>query len=73
VTNKKEKRRRKNKTSQSPEETVNMINTIWSEYDHLPLHHSLRRRMILAYQQSSVLLVRRSLTRLSATLDRVST
>jgi hypothetical protein len=28
VTNKKDKRRRKNKTSQSPEETVNMINTI---------------------------------------------
>jgi hypothetical protein len=33
--NKKNRRRRKYKTSQSPEETVNMINTIQSEYDHL--------------------------------------
>jgi hypothetical protein len=32
---KKKNRRRKNKTSQSPKETVNMINTIRSEYDHL--------------------------------------
>ena len=29
------RRRRKNKTSQPQEETVNMINTFWSEYDHL--------------------------------------
>jgi hypothetical protein len=28
-------RRRKNKVSQSPEETINMINTLQSEYDHL--------------------------------------
>jgi hypothetical protein len=35
VTRKKKNRRRKNKTSQSLEETVNMINVIWSEYDHL--------------------------------------
>jgi hypothetical protein len=35
VVKKKMKNRRKNKTSQSPEETVNMINTIQSEYDHL--------------------------------------
>jgi hypothetical protein len=35
VTKKKKNRRRKNKTSQSPEETINIINTIWSEYDHL--------------------------------------
>jgi hypothetical protein len=35
VTKKKKNRRRKNKTSQSPEETINIINTIRSEYDHL--------------------------------------
>jgi hypothetical protein len=35
VAKNKKNRRRKNKTSQSPEETVNMINTIQSEYDHL--------------------------------------
>jgi hypothetical protein len=32
---KKKNRRRKNKTDQSPEETINIINTILSEYDHL--------------------------------------
>jgi hypothetical protein len=35
VTKKKNKRRRKNKISQSREEIVNIINTIQSEYDHL--------------------------------------
>jgi hypothetical protein len=35
LTNKKKNRRRKNKTSQSPEETINIINTIQLEYDHL--------------------------------------
>ena len=35
VTKKKKNRRRKNKTSQPQEETVNMINTLSSEYDHL--------------------------------------
>jgi hypothetical protein len=35
VAKKKKNKRRKNKISQSPEETVNMINTIQSEYDHL--------------------------------------
>jgi hypothetical protein len=35
VAKKKKNRRRKNKTSQSPEDTVNMINTIQLEYDHL--------------------------------------
>jgi hypothetical protein len=29
------RRRRKNKTRQPQEETVSMINTLWSEYDHL--------------------------------------
>ena len=32
---KKNNRRRKNKTSQPQEETLNMINTLWSKYDHL--------------------------------------
>jgi hypothetical protein len=35
VTKKKKSRRRKNKTSQSLKETINIINTIRSEYDHL--------------------------------------
>jgi hypothetical protein len=35
VTKKKKNRRKKNKTSQSPKETINIINTIQSEYDHL--------------------------------------
>jgi hypothetical protein len=36
MTKKKNNRRKgKNKASQSLEETVNMINTLWSEYDHL--------------------------------------
>jgi hypothetical protein len=35
MTKKKNNRRRKNKASQSPEEIVNMINTLQSEYDHL--------------------------------------
>jgi hypothetical protein len=35
VTKKKKNRRRKNKTDQSPEETINIINTIRSEYDDL--------------------------------------
>jgi hypothetical protein len=35
VTKKKKNRRRKNKTSQSPKEKINIINTIQSEYDHL--------------------------------------
>jgi hypothetical protein len=35
VTKKKNRRRRKNKISQSPKEIVNIINTIRSEYDHL--------------------------------------
>jgi hypothetical protein len=35
VTEKKNRRRWKNKTSQSPQETVNMINTLQSKYDHL--------------------------------------
>jgi hypothetical protein len=35
MTKKKNRRRRKNKTGQSPEETINIINTIRSEYDHL--------------------------------------
>ena len=36
VTKKKNnRRRRKNKARQSPEESVNMINTLQSEYDHL--------------------------------------
>jgi hypothetical protein len=35
VAKNKNNKRRKNKTIQSPEETVNMINTIQSEYDHL--------------------------------------
>jgi hypothetical protein len=50
VTKKKNRRRRKNKTSQSPEEIVNIINTIQLEYDTFSLYHSLRRRMILAYR-----------------------
>jgi hypothetical protein len=32
---KKNRSRKKNKTSQSPKETINIINTIRSEYDHL--------------------------------------
>jgi hypothetical protein len=32
---KKKNRTRKNRANQSPEETINMINTILSEYDHL--------------------------------------
>ena len=35
MTKKKNNRRRKNKIRQSPEESVNMINTLRSEYDHL--------------------------------------
>jgi hypothetical protein len=36
VTKKKNnRRRRKNTASQSPEETINMINTLWPEYGHL--------------------------------------
>ena len=35
VTKKKNRRRRKNKVRQSQEESVNMINTLRSEYDHL--------------------------------------
>jgi hypothetical protein len=35
VAKKKKNRRRKNKTSQSPEETINMINIIQLVYDHL--------------------------------------
>jgi hypothetical protein len=35
MTKKKNNRRRKNKAGQSPEEIVNMINTLRSEYDHL--------------------------------------
>jgi hypothetical protein len=54
---KKNIRRRKNKTSQSPEETVNMINTIQSEYDHL-LAPPFLRRMTLAYRRSSIPLVK---------------
>jgi hypothetical protein len=33
--NKNNRRKRKNKVRQSPEESVNMINTLRSEYDHL--------------------------------------
>jgi hypothetical protein len=47
---KKNMRKRKNKTSQSPKEIVNIINTIRSKYDHLLAHHSLRRRVILLYR-----------------------
>jgi hypothetical protein len=73
VTKKKKNRgRRKNKTSQSPEETINMINTIQSTTNS-SLHHSLLRRMTLAYRRSSVPSVRRSSTRPSAMLDQVST
>jgi hypothetical protein len=35
LTKKKNRRRKKNKASQSPEETINITNTIQSEYDHL--------------------------------------
>ena len=35
MTKKKNNQRRKNKTSQPHEQTVNMINTLQSEYDHL--------------------------------------
>ena len=35
MTKKKNNRRRKNKIRQSPEESVNMINTLRLEYDHL--------------------------------------
>jgi hypothetical protein len=35
VTKKKKNRRRNNKTNPSREETINIINTIWSQYDHL--------------------------------------
>jgi hypothetical protein len=41
VTKKKKNRRRKNKISQSPEETINIINTVRSKYDNLltpPFH-----------------------------------
>jgi hypothetical protein len=40
------RRRRKNKARQSPEESVNMINTLRSEYDTSSLHYILPRRMI---------------------------
>jgi hypothetical protein len=35
VTKKKNNQRRKNKTMQPQEESVNMINTLWSKYNHL--------------------------------------
>jgi hypothetical protein len=73
VTKEKNNRRRKNKTGQPQKETINMINTLQSESDHLLALPFLAKRMILAYQRSSVPLDKESTTRLSAILDRVPT
>ena len=73
VTKKINKRRRKNRAWQPREESVKMINTLRSEYDHPPLHHSLPRRKIQVYRQSIVQLDKESSTTPSATLNRVST
>jgi hypothetical protein len=43
------RRRRKNKTGQPPEETVNMINTLQSEYNHLLASPFLAKKDDLAY------------------------
>jgi hypothetical protein len=44
------RRKGKNKARQPREESVKMINTLRSEYDHLLASHSSPRRKILVYQ-----------------------
>ena len=73
VTKKKKNRRRKNKARQPQEESVNMINTLRSEYDHLLASPFLSKKEDLGVPTMSVLLDKESSTTPSATLDQVST
>jgi hypothetical protein len=73
VTKKNNRRRRKNRAGQSQEVTVNMINTLRSEYDHLLAPPFLAKKDDSGVPTMSVLLGKESSTTPSTTLDQVST
>jgi hypothetical protein len=73
VSKKKNNRRRKNKTRQSPEESVNMINTIRSEYDHLLASPFLAKKEDPSVPMIECTIGQRIFHKTFCALDRVST